>query len=116
MDECIFCKIANRKIPCELLYNDDLVVAINDINPLTPVHVLIIPKKHIESVADMEEVDEALAGRMVMVAKKVAQQLGTSEGGYKLLIRVRLDGGQEVPHVHMHLLGGGKMSESIKIS
>jgi len=116
MDECIFCKIANRKIPCELLYNDDLVVAINDINPITPVHVLIIPKKHLESVADMEEVDEALAGRMIMVAKKVAEQLGTSEGGYKLLIRVRPDGGQEVPHVHMHLLGGGKMSESIKIA
>ena len=116
MDECIFCKIANRKIPCELLYEDDLVVAFRDAKPIVPVHILVIPKKHIESVADMEEADEILAGRLVVVAKKMAERLGTSEGGYKLLLRVRPDGGQEVPHIHLHLLGGGKMSESIKIA
>jgi histidine triad (HIT) family protein len=115
MDDCIFCKIANKKIPSELLYEDDLVAAFNDINPITPVHVLIVPKKHIESVADMEEADEILAGRLIMVAKKMAEKMGTSEGGYKLLLRVRPDGGQEVPHVHMHLLGGGKMLENIKV-
>jgi histidine triad (HIT) family protein len=115
MDDCIFCKIVNKKIPCELLYSDDLVIAINDINPITPVHVLVVPKKHIESVADMQESDEALAGRLVLVAKKIAEQLGTSKGGYKLLLRVGPDGGQEVPHVHLHLLGGGALEEDIKL-
>lgn len=115
MDDCIFCKIINKEIPVEFLYEDDLVVAFKDTKPIVPVHVLIIPKKHIESVADMKAMDEVLAGRLVMVAKKVAEQLETSEDGYKLLLRVRPDGGQEVPHIHLHLLGGGKMSESIKI-
>ena len=116
MSECIFCKIANKEIAAEsLLYEDDLVVAFKDIKPIVPVHVLVIPKEHIESVAKMEDKHEALAGRMAMVAKKLAEKLAIAEDGYKLLLRVGKNGGQEVPHIHLHLLGGGRMSENIRV-
>jgi len=116
MKDCIFCKIVNKEIPAEFLYEDDLVVAFKDAKPIVPVHVLIIPKEHIESVADMEDGHEILAGRLIMAAKKLADKLSIAEGGYKLLFRVRDNGGQEVPHVHLHLLGGGKMSENIRVA
>jgi len=115
MNSCIFCKIANKEIPVELLYEDDLVVAFKDIKPIVPVHVLIIPKEHIESIADLTGKHELLAGRMIMVAKKLAEKLGIAKSGYKLLFRVRRNGGQEVPHIHLHLLGGGRMSENIRV-
>jgi len=111
--DCIFCKIAKKEIPTEILYEDDLVVAFRDVKPIAPLHVLIIPKEHIESIADLKDNQETLAGRMVMVAKKLAEKMGTSEGGYKLLFRVKKDGGQEVPHIHLHLLGGGPLKEII---
>jgi len=114
MSDCIFCKIANKEIPTEFLYSDDSVVAFKDIRPIAPVHVLIVPKAHIEAITDLKESDEKLAGRLVMVAKKMAEQLGIAESGYKLLFRVGNDGGQEVPHIHLHLLGGAKLSENIK--
>ncbi len=114
MSECIFCKIANKEIPTELLYEDDLVAAFKDIRPIAPVHVLIISKRHVESIKELTDEDEILAGRLIMVAKKLAEQLGTAENGYKLLFRVGSDGGQEVPHIHLHLLGGAKLSENIR--
>ncbi|HRY52316.1 MAG TPA: histidine triad nucleotide-binding protein [Candidatus Portnoybacteria bacterium] len=114
--DCLFCKIANKEIPVELLFEDDLVVAFKDIKPIVPIHILIIPKEHIESVADMSDKHETLAGRMIMVAKKLAEQFDIAGGGYKLLFRVKSNGGQEVPHVHLHLLGGGKMSENIRVA
>jgi histidine triad (HIT) family protein len=113
MSECIFCKIANKEIPAELLYEDDLVVAFKDIKPITPIHILIIPREHIETVADLQEKHEVLAGRLILVAKKLAEEVGTAKGGYKLLLRVGRDGGQEVLHVHLHLLGGGPLKEII---
>ena len=112
--DCIFCKIANKK-NCELLYEDDLVVAFRDAKPLAPVHILIIPKKHLKSIADLQDSDEILAGRLIMVAKKLAEQLGTAENGYKLLFRVGSDGGQEVPHIHLHLIGGARLTENIRV-
>lgn len=115
MEDCLFCKIARKEIPADFLYEDDLVVAFNDIKPIAPVHVLVIPKEHIESVADMSDRHEALAGRLIMVAKKLAEKLGIAEGGYKLLLRVRRNGGQEVPHIHLHLLGGGRLTENIRV-
>ncbi|MBU4142439.1 histidine triad nucleotide-binding protein [Patescibacteria group bacterium] len=115
MDNCIFCKIINKEIPVELLYEDDLVVAFKDKKPIVPVHILIIPKEHLESIADLKDKHEALAGRMIMVAKKLAAKLGIAASGYKLLLRVGRNGGQEVPHIHLHLLGGGKMSENIRV-
>jgi histidine triad (HIT) family protein len=113
MRECIFCKIANKEIPAEFLYEDDLVVAFRDIHPIAPVHVLIIPKRHITSITGLEKGDEKLTGRLIMAAKKIAEGLQISEKGYKLLIRVGEHGGQEVGHVHLHLLGGAKLSEDI---
>ena len=110
----IFCRIANKEIKTDLLYEDDLVMAFNDIHPLAPVHVLIIPKEHIESIADLEDEDEKLMGRMIMAAKKIAEDLKIDSSGYKLLFRVKENGGQEVPHIHLHLIGGAKLSENIK--
>ena len=113
MENCIFCKIARKEIPTEFLYEDDLVVAFHDLYPIAPVHVLVIPKKHIASVTDLENVDEKIAGRMIAAAKKVAEELKISEKGYKLLIRVGEYGGQEVAHLHLHLIGGARLSEDI---
>jgi len=110
--DCIFCQIANKEIPVELLHEDDLVVAFRDIKPIAPVHILVIPKAHIASVNEIK--DEALAGRLIMVAKKLAGDLGIADDGYKLLLRVGRHGGQEVLHVHLHLLGGAKLAEGIK--
>lgn len=114
MTDCIFCKITNKEISAEFLYEDDLVVAFHDIHPIAPVHVLVIPKKHIKSVADISEKDEKLMGRIIFTAKKIAENLKISKEGYKLLFRVGRHGGQEVEHIHLHLIGGVKLSESIR--
>jgi len=110
---CIFCKIANKEITAEFLYEDDLVVAFRDIHPMAPVHVLVIPKKHIESVADLTDEDEKLAGGLILAAKKIAENLNISKKGYKLLFRVGEHGGQEVKHIHLHLIGGARLREDI---
>lgn len=109
----VFEKIRDREIPTEFLYEDDEIMVFNDIAPIAPVHVLIVPKKLIVSIALMEDRDEAIVGRMFKVARDVARDLNISEKGYKLLIRVGKDGGQEVPHLHLHLLGGAKLTENI---
>jgi len=112
--DCVFCKIIKKEIPAKFLYEDNLVVAFSDIHPIAPVHVLIIPKKHIESVADLNDRDEKLPGRLVMAAKKIAEKLKIAQNGYKLLFRVGSHGGQEVAHIHLHLIGGAKLSENIR--
>lgn len=106
--ECIFCKIVNKEIPTEIIFEDELVMAFNDIFPVASIHVLIIPKRHIESVNQLTETDkdEKLMGRLITVAKKIAEKRGIAERGYKLLIRTGKEGGQEVPHIHLHLMGG----------
>ncbi len=109
----LFEKIANREIPATFVYEDDEIFAINDIHPLAPVHVLIIPKKPIPSIADMEDSDADVVGRMLLVARNIARDLNISEKGYKLLFRVREHGGQEVPHLHLHLIGGAQLTEGI---
>jgi len=114
--DCLFCKIAKGEISSDKVYEDDLVFAFYDIHPIVPVHVLIIPKKHIESINDVAEEDTAIMGRMIFVAKKIAKEVGVAEGGYKLLIRTGRNGGQEIPHIHMHLLGGGQMREGIGLA
>lgn len=110
---CIFCKIIAKEIPAEIVYEDERVLAFKDVKPLAPVHILIIPKKHIESINDLEENDETLVGHVIFVAKKLAQDLNISEKGYKLLFRTGEDGGQEVMHIHLHLIGGAKLFEDI---
>jgi len=117
MKDCVFCKIVNKEIPADILYEDDLIIAFPVMHPIVPVHILLIPKKHIASVNDLteKEEDEKMMGRLVVVARKIAQENGIAEDGYKLLIRTGKNGGQEIPHIHLHLLGGGKMKEGIKL-
>ena len=112
--DCIFCKIVKKEIPAEIIYKDDLVVAFGDVRPIAPVHILIIPKIHIESITDLKEKHETLAGRMIIAAKKIAENQGIAKNGYKLLFRVGKHGGQEVPHIHLHLIGGAPLSENIR--
>jgi histidine triad (HIT) family protein len=112
--DCIFCKIVKKEIPTDYLFEDDLIVAFRDIHPIAPAHILIIPKKHIASVADISEKDEKLMGRMILAAKKIAEDLKISHGGYKLLFRVGEHGGQEVEHIHLHLIGGTRLREIIE--
>lgn len=104
--DCVFCRIADRDIPSPLLYEDEDIVAFKDLNPQAPVHILIIPRKHLPSLAEMEPGDQALLGKMALVAKKLAEENGISENGYRLICNCRADSGQEVPHIHFHLLGG----------
>ena len=111
---CIFCQIAAGEIPSEFLYEDDEFVAFNDIHPQTPVHILIVPKKHIVSIADLAADDVPLVGRIMAVAKKVAEDVGVAEKGYRLVINTRPDGGQVIMHLHMHLLGGRKLPDRMK--
>lgn len=110
---CIFCKIIKKEIKAEIVYEDEDILVFRDTHPLTPVHMLIIPKRHIDSVNSLEKKDAELAGKMIIAAKIIAQNAQIAEKGYKLLIRVGKDGGQEVPHLHLHLLGGARLAEGI---
>ena len=102
----IFSMIINGEVPAEILYQDELVSAFRDINPAAPTHILIVPNKVIPTVNDLNPEDEQVAGRMMLVAKKLAEEEGVAENGYRLIINCNRDGGQEVYHLHMHLLGG----------
>lgn len=97
----------------DIMYEDGKIIALKDIHPMAPVHILIIPKRHIPSIADIEEKDAELMGNLIFTAKKIADDLGISKDGYKLLFRVRNYGGQEVDHIHLHLIGGARLSEDI---
>lgn len=108
----LFTKIIQGDIPGDIVYQDDLVTAFRDINPQAPTHILIVPNKEISTVNEVTEADEATVGRLVVVAKKLADREGIAEDGYRLIINCNDHGGQEVYHLHMHLLGGrplGKM-------
>lgn len=109
MSDCIFCKIVTGKIPSTQVYDDDRVIAFRDINPVAPVHVLIVPKSHIPSVNDLSDNDELLMGHLLISAKKIAEQEGIAQSGYRLIINTGPDGRQEVSHLHLHLLGGQVM-------
>jgi histidine triad (HIT) family protein len=102
----IFSKIIAKEIPANIVYEDDLVLAFKDIQPQAPVHILIIPKKEIATVNDVTESDELTLGRLFTVAAKLAKEQGIDASGYRLMVNVNKDGGQEVFHLHMHLLGG----------
>jgi len=108
--DCIFCQIVAGKIPSEILYQDEEVIAFHDINPQAPVHLLIIPRKHIPSLVHLSEADSPLIGHMISTANQLAKREGISEGGYRLAINCGEQGGQMVPHLHMHLLGGRNLS------
>lgn len=108
MDNCLFCKIISREIPTDILYEDEEIVAFPDINPTAPVHILIIPKKHISSSDDLNEENSYLIGKIFLVAKKLAKDMAL-EKGYRVVNNCKEDGGQSVDHIHFHLLGGRKM-------
>ncbi|MCK4799529.1 histidine triad nucleotide-binding protein [Candidatus Parcubacteria bacterium] len=110
---CIFCKIINKKIPAQVVFEDEDVIAFKDIKPIAPVHIVIIPKKHIISIADLEDDEEVLMGKLIMTAKRIAEDLKISDRGYKLLVRVGKEGGQEIDHIHLHLLGGTMLAKNI---
>jgi len=104
--DCIFCKIAKKEIDSEFLYEDDELVAFRDDNPKAPHHVLIIPKKHIATLNDLTDEDTMLAGHLIQRAKHIAAELGIAKDGYRILMNCNEAGGQEVFHIHLHLLGG----------
>lgn len=108
MKDCLFCKIANKQIESELLYEDEDIIAFSDINPVAPVHVLIIPKIHISSADDLNDKNAELVGKIFLVAKDLAKEMDL-ENGYRLVNNCKEDGGQSVDHIHFHLLGGRKM-------
>lgn len=109
MDNCVFCGIVKGEIPTEFVYRDGEVSAFKDINPKAPVHILIIPNRHISSVNDVEESDKPALGKMFLVAKKIAKDFKVDESGYRLSISNGPDAGQEVAHIHMHIMGGKKL-------
>ncbi len=110
---CIFCQIVAGKVPGEILYQDEEVIAFRDINPQSPTHLIIIPKRHIPSLAHLSEAESSLIGDMVNLANQLARREGISKSGYRLVINCGEQGGQLVPHLHMHLLGGRKLSNEL---
>lgn len=113
MDNCLFCKIIKGEIPSEKVYEDDEVLAFKDIHPVAPVHILVIPKKHIDSIAMLEKQDEPLVGRIYSVINKIAEEQGVKEDGFRVIVNCGRDGGQEVMHLHFHLLAGAKLGQKI---
>jgi len=111
--DCIFCQIVASKIPSEIVYQDDEVIAFRDINPQAPIHLLIIPKRHIPSLTHLTEEDLPLMGRMVNIANRLARREGIAEAGYRLVINCGKEGGQLVPHLHMHLIGGRRLADEL---
>lgn len=104
--DCLFCKIINREIPASIVYEDDRMLAFNDINPQAPTHVLVVPKRHIPSLNDLAEGDDAIVGEMVRRAAALAQERGISAGGFRTVFNTNRDAGQTVFHIHLHLVGG----------
>ena len=107
-DDCLFCKIASKSIPADIIFEDDRVVAFKDIQPQAPVHILVIPKVHVPTINDLS--DASLAGYLVLTATSLAAQLGISESGYRLVLNCNEDGGQTVFHIHLHILGGQQLT------
>ncbi|UCE39940.1 MAG: histidine triad nucleotide-binding protein [Candidatus Aminicenantes bacterium] len=110
MEDCLFCKIVSKKIPAELIFEDDRIVAFNDINPQAPIHILIIPKEHFASLNDVPEEQKDLLGHILIRGRQIAQNMGIHENGYRIVLNTARDSGQVVFHIHFHLLGGRHMT------
>ena len=108
--DCIFCKIINKEIPAEIVFEDDAVIAFHDNDPQADIHLMVIPKKHIETLNDLSEEDASLIGKIFTIIKSLAKDSGVSEDGYRVVVNCNKDAGQEVFHVHFHLLGGRKFT------
>lgn len=110
MENCIFCKIIKRKIPSSLVFEDEKIVAFNDINPQAPVHLLIIPKEHYASLNDLPQEKKGILSDLLLKARQIAKEKGIAQTGYRLVLNTERDSGQEVFHIHLHLLGGRRMN------
>lgn len=110
MEDCIFCKIIRKDIPSELIYEDEHILAFNDINPQAPVHVLIIPKEHVASLNDIHEDKKDILSHILLKARQIASNLGIDKKGYRIILNTARDSGQEVFHIHFHLMGGRRMT------
>jgi histidine triad (HIT) family protein len=108
--DCLFCKIAQGTIPAAIIYEDNEIMAFRDLNPQAPKHLLVIPRQHIATINDAKEEHQALLGKMILGAQKIARTEGLSETGYRLVFNINPDGGQTVYHIHLHLLGGRQMT------
>ena len=109
MSDCLFCRIAEKKIPARIIYEDDRAVAFEDITPQAPVHTLVIPKKHIATILDVTADDHGLVGHLFKVAATITKEKGIAEKGFRLVMNTNSDGGQTVFHIHLHILGGRAM-------
>ncbi|WP_273483073.1 histidine triad nucleotide-binding protein [Desulforamulus ruminis] len=109
MQDCLFCKIISKEIPAEIVYEDDRTLAFKDIRPAAPAHILVIPKKHIPTLVDLQAEDAELMGHIVLTASRLADKLGVSEEGFRLVSNCKEAGGQTVFHIHFHLIGGRQM-------
>jgi histidine triad (HIT) family protein len=110
MQDTLFAKIARREIPAQIVYQDDDVTAFKDINPAAPLHVLIVPNKIIHTLNDIEPDDQLVLGKLFLVAKTLAKEFGVDQSGYRVVMNTNGDGGQSVDHIHLHLIGGRKMT------
>lgn len=113
MEDCIFCKIIKGEIPSEKVYEDEEILAFKDINPAAPIHILVIPKKHIAMLTDLTQADEAIVGKIYTTINKIAEQEGFKDEGYRVITNCGKDSGQEVMHIHFHILGGKKLGPKI---
>ena len=113
MEDCLFCKIIKGEIPSTKVYENEDILAFNDINPAAPIHILVIPKKHIESLANMQKEDEAVVGKIYGVINKIAEEKGFKDNGYRVIVNCGKDAGQEVMHLHFHVLAGAKFGDKI---
>ena len=113
MDNCIFCKIINKEIPSTIVYEDDKVIAFNDVNPATPIHILVVPKKHIEKVLDVKDDEMDLIAHIYKVINKIAKDQEFAEKGFRVITNCGEDSGQEVMHIHYHVLAGKKLGPKI---
>ena len=110
MDSCLFCQIAGRERPGKIVYEDEQSVAFEDIHPKAPIHILIVPRQHLATLLDAHEADEQLLGHLLLVANRIALQIGIADRGFRLVINCNSEGGQAVYHLHLHLLGGRPLS------
>ena len=109
MDDCIFCKIANKEIPSNIVYEDDMVIAFNDLNPVAPVHILVVPKKHMTDILNVEKEDMKYIEAVVEAIQKITKEKGIAESGFRVVNNCGEDGGQTVKHIHFHIIGGEKL-------
>ena len=112
-EECIFCRIVAGEVPSDIVCQDEDFLAFRDISPQAPTHVLVIPKTHITSLTELTEGQQGLVGRLIIIAKNLAEKEGVAERGYRLVINCGPDGGQVVPHLHLHIIGGKRLDDKL---